>query len=75
MAKKLQTTGYTENTPNSYWVDAGAVYKNLKWDNSAKEWKGTLLGATSDGNKVSIEQEYRKIDVDGVFVDAVGQKF
>ncbi|MGU8596693.1 hypothetical protein ACV3QX_03985 [Clostridium perfringens] len=74
MVKKLQTTGYTENTPNSYWVDAGAVYKNLKWDNSAKEWQGTLLGATSDGNKVSIEQEYRKIDVDGVFVDAVGQK-
>ena len=70
----LQTTGYTESTPQHYWVDAGAVYKNLKWDKSAKEWKGTLLGATSDGNKVSIEQEYRKIEIDGVFVEAVGQK-
>lgn len=70
----LQTTGYTESTPQHYWVDAGAVYKNLKWDKSAKEWKGILLGATSDGNKVSIEQEYRKIEIDGVFVEAVGQK-
>lgn len=70
----LQTTGYTESTPQHYWVDAGAVYKNLKWDKQKKEWNGVLLGATSDGNKVAIEQEYRKIEVDGVFVDAVGQK-
>lgn len=70
----LQTTGYTESTPQHYWVDAGAVYKNLKYNKEKKEWEGSLLGATSDGNKVSIEQEYRKIEVDGVFVEAVGQK-
>lgn len=70
----LQTTGYTKTTPQYYWVDAGAVYKNLKYNKEKNEWEGTLLGATSDGNKVSIEQEYRKIEVDGVFVEAVGQK-
>lgn len=70
----LQTTGYTEKTPQHYWVDAGAVYKNLKYNSTSKEWEGTLLGATADGNKVTIEQEYRKIEVDGVFVEAVGQK-
>ncbi|MBE6056794.1 hypothetical protein [Clostridium sp.] len=70
----LQTTGYTKSTPQYYWVDAGAVYKNLKYNKETKEWEGTLLGATSDGNKVTIEQEYRTIEVDGVFVEAVGQK-
>ncbi|EPY2274509.1 hypothetical protein ACXAUS_003408 [Clostridium sporogenes] len=70
----LQRTGYTKSTPQHYWVDAGAVYKNLKYNSTSKEWEGTLLGATSDGNKVSIEQEYRKIEIDGVFVEAVGQK-
>lgn len=70
----LQRTGYTKSTPKYYWVDAGAVYKNLKYNKEKKEWEGTLLGATADGNKVTIEQEYRKIDIDGVVVDAVGQK-
>lgn len=70
----LQKTGYTKSTPLHYVVDAGAIYKNLKYDSLTDEWTGDLLGATSDGNKVTIEQEYRTIEVDGVFVDAVGQK-
>ena len=70
----LQKTGYTKSTPLHYVVDAGAIYKNLKYDPLTSEWSGELLGATADGNKVTIEQEYRTIEVDGVFVDAVGQK-
>ncbi len=70
----LQKTGYTKSTPLHYLVDAGAIYKNLEYDSSTKTWKGELLGATHDGNKITIEQEYRKIEIDGVFVDAVGQK-
>lgn len=70
----LKTTGYTDSTPLHYLVDAGAIYKNLEYDSSTKTWKGELLGATADGNKITIEQEYRKIEVDGAFVDAVGQK-
>ncbi|WP_229775516.1 hypothetical protein [Anaerosalibacter bizertensis] len=46
----------------------------MEYDSLTKTWKGELLGATHDGNKITIEQEYRKIEVDGVFVDAVGQK-
>jgi len=70
----LQTTGYSKQTPNHYVVDAGAIYKNLEFDKETQEWKGQLLGATSDGNKFIVEQEYRDIEVDGVHVDAVGQK-
>ncbi|WP_027633060.1 hypothetical protein [Clostridium hydrogeniformans] len=70
----LQRTGYTKSTPQHYWVDSGAVYKNLKYNKENKEWEGTLLGATSDGNKLTIENEYRQIEVDGVFTKAVGQE-
>lgn len=70
----LKKTGYTKSTPLHYMVDAGAIYKNLKYSKEKDRWEGELLGATHEGNKVTIEQEYRTIEVDGVFVDAKGQK-
>lgn len=72
--KPVKKTGYTKNTPKSYLMNAGAVYKNLEWNKERTQWEGELLGATSDGNKLTIEQNYRTIEVDGVFTDAVGQK-
>ena len=75
MAKQaVRKTGYTKNTPKSYVVDAGAVYKNLEWNAETKKWEGELLGATSDGNKVTIEKNYREVEVDGVKTKAVGLK-
>lgn len=75
MAKQaVRKTGYTKNTPKSYVVDAGAVYKDLEWNAETKKWEGELLGATSDGNKVTIEKNYREVEVDGVKTKAVGLK-
>lgn len=75
MAKQaVRKTGYTKNTPKSYIVDAGAVFKNLEWNKETSKWEGELLGATSDGNKVTIEKSYREIEVDGVKTKAVGLK-
>ncbi|MEG3265738.1 hypothetical protein [Streptococcus suis] len=74
MKKPVKKTGYTKNTPKSYIVNAGAVYKNLTWNTETQKWEGELLGATSGGNKLTIEQNYRQIEVDGVFTAAVGQK-
>ncbi|HEM6455913.1 TPA: hypothetical protein U2D46_001761 [Streptococcus suis] len=74
MKKPVKKTGYTKNTPKSYIVNAGAVYKNLTWNTESRKWEGELFGATSGGNKLTIEQNYRQIEVDGVFTAAVGQK-
>ncbi|WP_449456136.1 hypothetical protein [Streptococcus suis] len=74
MKKPVKKTGYTKNTPKSYIVNAGAVYKNLTWNTESQKWEGELFGATSGGNKLTIEQNYRQIEVDGVFTAAVGQK-
>ncbi|WP_070043563.1 hypothetical protein [Streptococcus agalactiae] len=70
----VKSTGYTKDTPKSYVINAGAIYKNLTWDKASSTWQGELLGATSGGNKFTIEQTYRTIEIDGVFTDAVGQK-
>ncbi|MGV3144929.1 hypothetical protein [Streptococcus parasuis] len=75
----VKRTGYTAGTPKHYLINAGAIYKNLVWNptggkDSKGQWEGELLGATAGGNKVIIEKEYRVVEVDGVFVPAVGQK-
>lgn len=71
---KVTPKGYKKNTPLHYLIDAGAIYKNLEYDPLAEEWTGEPLGATAGGNSVVVEQEYREIEIDGVFTQAVGQK-
>lgn len=68
----LQTTGYTANSPLHYLLDAGAIYKNLTYDELTGEFTGTLLGATSGGNEFALAQETRVIEVDGIKGQAKG---
>ena len=80
MAKSaVKRTGYTASTPKHYLINAGAIYKNLNWNptggqDGTGQWEGELLGATAGGNKVTVEVNYRVIEIDGVFTPAVGQK-
>lgn len=62
----LQTTGYTASSPLHYLLDAGAIYKNLVYDEATGEFMGDLLGATSGGNEFALTQETRIIEVDGL---------
>lgn len=72
--KPVKKTGYTQSTPQHFLTNAGAVYKNLTWNSVSRKWEGELLGATSGGNKLTVEQNYRTVEIDGVFTAAVGQK-
>lgn len=72
--KDVRTTGFTADTPKHFIVDAGALYKNLEFDVESGKYKGEPIGATSGGSSVKVEQEYRTIEIDGVFTDAVGTK-
>lgn len=72
--ENIRTTGFTSDTAKHFIVDAGALYRNLEFDEETMKYKGEPLGATSGGSSVKVEQEYRTIEVDGVFTDAVGTK-
>lgn len=60
--------GVTAETPKNILLGAGTYHKGLTWDTATSAWKGTCIGATSGGGKVSIEGEYLDLDVDGALV-------
>lgn len=71
--QKVKKTGFTSTTSKEYVINAPAVYLNLI---HAEEdgWQGEPVGATSGGVTVTVENEYREIEVDGVFTSHVGGK-
>lgn len=58
--------GVTENTPKNILLGAGTFHSGLEF--KAGAWSGTCVGATSGGGKVSIEGEYKDIELDGALV-------
>lgn len=63
----LAKSGFGKNSAESFVVDAGVIYKNLKWSKE-EGFTGELLGATNGGVEVTTEKKYRKIEVDGTAV-------
>ncbi|MCM3160986.1 hypothetical protein [Metabacillus litoralis] len=61
----LKTNGFTDSSTQRYFVDAGAVYKNVVIDDTGAYVAGDLLGATFGGNEFVVETEIRQIQVDG----------
>lgn len=68
----LKKSGITDSTPKNFLLGAGTVYKNLHYDKTEKTWKGEILGATSGGNKLTIQSEIINIEVDGASVKVKG---
>lgn len=69
---EFATSGVTKDTPKNILLGAGTLYKGLTYSTETKKWTGTILGATSGGNKLTIKPETMDIDVDGVSVKAKG---
>lgn len=68
----LKTHGITQDTPQNILLGAGTFYKNLVYDDTAKAWQGTVLGATSGGGTLKITPEYLRPDIDGATVAVKG---
>lgn len=64
--------GVTTNTPKSINLGAGTIYKNLKF--VGNEWSGSILGATSGGNKITITNTITNLgeNIDGINVKTKG---
>src|SRR5690625_2112278 len=73
--RTARPVGVTKQTPNRLLLDAGAIYKNLTYDETKKEWTGVALGATSGGNEFSTEMETRQPEIDGIKSAIKGMEF
>lgn len=62
----------TEKTAKQLLFRAGVYYKDFKVQDTA--FDGVVLGATSGGGKISIEQEYLDAELDGAGVKLKGAK-
>lgn len=62
----VNTVGVTKQTAERMLLDAGAIYKNLQYDDTSGEFTGEALGATSGGNEFQVEIEQRQPELDGV---------
>ena len=71
----VNTVGVTQNTPDRMLLDAGAIYKNLTYDETTGEFTGEVLGATSGGNEFVVEIEQRQPEIDGAKSRIKGLKF
>ena len=69
---EFAVSGVSASTPLNIMLGAGTLYKNFEYSAESSKWTGTILGATSGGNKLSIKPEVTNIEVDGVIVEAKG---
>lgn len=64
----LPKTGLTKTSADNFVIDSATVFTDLKYDKDTGEFTGTPMGATSGGVEVTIEQSYRKVEVDGAYI-------
>lgn len=60
----LRKTGYSDKTSKRYVINAATIYTGVEYKVDGG-FTGDLMGATSGGVTLNIEQEYRDIEVDG----------
>lgn len=69
MATAFKKHGITTETVKKLLLGAGVLYKNLKYDTTAKDWTNDgVLGATSGGIKFNWEATWLDVEVDGATV-------
>lgn len=64
--------GVSSTTPSDILLGAGTYHIGLAWDTTTSAWKGTCIGATSGGGKITIAGEFQDIELDGALVKVKG---
>lgn len=71
----LSTNAMRKETVERLLLDAGAIYKNLEFDETSGEFTGEVLGATSGGSEFVSELELRQPEIDGAKGRVKGMEF
>lgn len=70
---KIKTySGITKDTTKNLVSNAGVVLVNFDIEKPYEEQKDKIIGATSGGNSITFEPQYREIEIDGVKGKAKG---
>ena len=69
---KAGINGVTESTPKEMVFGPGTIHKGLKYSGSAWNFTESIVGATSEGTKLSIVPEITRPEIDGVWVPVKG---
>ena len=69
---KAGINGVTESTPKETVFGPGTIHKGLKYTGSAWNFAESIVGATSEGTKLSIVPEITRPEIDGVWVPVKG---
>lgn len=69
---KAGMTGVTANTPKELVFGAGTIHKGLKQTGGTWNFDESIVGATSEGTKLSIVPEITRPEIDGVWVAMKG---
>lgn len=72
LGSEFKSSGITANTPKTVMLGAGTIHKGLKFSESAWNFEGSLICATSGGSKLSIVPEFYDVPVDGALVKVKG---
>lgn len=69
---KTGITGVTASTPKELVFGPGTIHKGLKATGDAWNFEESIVGATSEGTKLSIVPEITRPEIDGVWVAVKG---
>ena len=75
MSDTYTGTGVTENTVKNLMLGAGTIHKGLKQISGKWNFKESLVGATSGGNKLTITPNIFTPEIDNVLVKTKGMDF
>lgn len=68
----LPTTSYSSESKNNFVVGAGVVVRDFKYDSATSKYTFKSFGATTGGSTISLSNELRQMEIDGLLTTPVG---
>lgn len=71
----LNRTNFTSKSSENFMLHSASLWKNVLYNKALGQFEGDSLGATTSGVKVSIAQNMRQAEIDGVLTKVKGNDY